>query len=140
MKISARRVDTQGPSRLACLFPGRQGERILKKLGDRRSIECLCGKVAFDECRLVARFGAGRSAKAIALRADWHKLERKHAGPGKSAKWIGLCFPIQIAKGWGESKRMVLGALVVSEDDFERIQSSGFRVHGSVQRSSFRTR
>lgn len=105
MEISARRIDTQGPSRRACLFPGRKGECILKKLGDRCSVQYLSGDVALDECRLVARYGRCR-----------HEFERKDTGPGKPAKWIGLRLPIQIAERRGKSKRMVLGTLVVSED------------------------
>ena len=105
MKISARGIDTQGPSRSAQLFPGRKAECILKKLSDRRSVDYLCGDVALDECRLIARFG----------RCE-HEFERKNTGPSKSAKWIGLRLPIQIAERRGKSKRMVLGALVVSED------------------------
>src|SRR5262245_46762443 len=104
MKIAARRIDAQSPSRCASLFPGRQGERILKKLSNRPSVEGLCEDVALDECRLVARFGRRR-----------HELERKNTSPGKSAKWIGLCLPIQIAERRGKSRRMVLGALVVGE-------------------------
>ena len=58
----------------------------------------LSGDVALDECRLVARYGRCR-----------HEFERKNTGPGKSAKWIGLRLPIQIAECRGKSKRLVLG-------------------------------
>jgi hypothetical protein len=109
MKIAARWIDPERPTRTPRLLPGGERERIEKELGDRDTVQRSSGDVTEGERRLIAW-----------LRPHREEIERQPSGAFESAERIGLSVPIHVAEGGGEPKRPMLRALVIRERQVQR--------------------
>ena len=109
MKIAARWIDPEWPTRAPRLFPGGEGERILEELGDRDTVQRALGDVTERARGLIAR-----------LRLHRQEIERQYSGAFESAERIGLRVPVHVTGSRRKLKRPVLRSLVVPQNDVQR--------------------
>ena len=107
VEVAARRVDSQCPARRAGLFPGRERERLVKKLSERSAVESnRRGRI--PEEGVPGRHGRRRHPLELQLR-------RAVVGPER----VRLARPVEVTKRARVAVGMMLGTLVVGEDDLD---------------------
>jgi len=105
VKVAARRVGAQRPSRIAELFPRREAQGVSQDGADVPAMAD-CGLRIADRWRIVGCVGP--------------RVERVLARTGERSKRVGLRRPVEIAEGTGEAVEVVLGPVVIGVDGPDR--------------------
>ena len=117
VQIAAAGIAAQGPAVALELLPGGQSEGQFEEDGDAPQVQRPgrhrqgCEQISVGSVQAVRRQG----------QLDAH-------GPLENAKWVRLGGPVEIAQRTSIAVQMVLGLLMIRQDDRDRVnRGAGFR-------------